>query len=121
MSRHGMAPPGGGAFGPRGWSAARRAVLVLLARVLARETLIGAAIYACAVVVQGAHLGMAPFAAMLVLLWTLVLAWTCRFGMWRPRGWANAFTEGSLLYVGSVCCTNVLLFALHVPPWTSTP
>ncbi|MBV9748042.1 MAG: hypothetical protein JO157_04430, partial [Acetobacteraceae bacterium] len=81
--------------------------------------LIGAAIYACAVVVQGAHLGMTPFAAMLVLLWILVLAWTCRFGMWRPRCWANAFTEGSLLYVGSVCCANILAVALKFPLWTS--
>ena len=97
----------------------RHPVLVLTAQVLAQEVLIGAALYACAVAIRAASLGVGPFALVLALLWMLVLAWTRRFGMTRPRCWSRAFTEGSLLYVGSVCCTNVLLVALNSSLWTA--
>ena len=93
-------------------------MLVLTARVLTQEGLIGAVIYACAAAIRAASLGAGPFAVMLVLLWVSVLLWTRRFGLIRPRCWSRAFTEGSLLYIGSVCCTNAFLIALHFPLWT---
>ena len=118
MSRHGMMFPG--APGWRDWSG-RHPVLIFTARVLTREVLIGAVLYACEAAIQGAGGGAGPLGLILGLLWLVVLLWTRRFGLLRPRCWSRAFTEGSLLYVGSVCCTNALLIALNSPLWTIRP
>jgi len=117
MSRHGMVPPGGSPRRQR-WHN-RHPVLALTAWVLVQEVLIGAVIYACAVATRAAGLGADAFAAMLALLWVLVLFWARRFGMLRPRCWSRIFTEASLLYIGAVGCTTILLIALKLPLWTA--
>ncbi len=115
MSRHGMFPPGGT---PKrdGWSS-RGFVLAFAVRVLTLEILIGAALYSSGAAIRAAKLGAGLFVLTLVLVWTMVVLWTRRFGLLRPRGWSKALLEGSLLYIGSVCCMNVLVIALNSPLW----
>ena len=98
-------------------SVPQRPVLVSGAQVLVQEILIGAALYLCAVAIRAAGLGAGPLALALTLLWVLVLLWTRRFGVLRPRCWGTAFTEASLLCVGSICCVNALLSALNSVAW----
>ena len=88
-------------------------MLVCTTRMLTQEVLIGATLYACAVAIRAASLGTKPFAVMLALVWMLLLFWGCRFGMRQPRCWSSAFTKGCRLYIGAICCANVLLTALN--------
>ncbi|MDQ2804016.1 MAG: hypothetical protein M3Y41_15590 [Pseudomonadota bacterium] len=96
-------------------------MLEFVMRVLALEILTGAALYSCGAAIRAANFGAGLFVLILVLAWMMVLLWTRRFGFLRPRGWSKALLEGSLLYIGSLCCMNLLVIALNSPLWTAKP
>ncbi len=99
------------------WS--RHPQLVFAIRVLVREAAIGAALYARAGAARALNLRVGLFILLLALLWILVILWSRWFGLMRPLCWPRSVTEASLLYIGSVCGTNVLLIALQSPLWAA--
>ena len=108
-----MVPSGNSPRRRHGWSGTR-SPLTLAARVLVGQGLIGAAFYGCAVASRAAGFGVGALAATGLLFWVLVVAWTRRFGTWQPRCWLNAVKEGSLLFIGAVCWTNIFWTALEI-------
>ena len=111
MSRHGMIPPAGRFPPPRPDPDDPSATQRLALNVFLREAVIGVLLWTVAVADTGTRLAV-TLAGLCVLV-----PWTCRFGILRPRGWMRALQEAVLLYLGAICVCNLLLFGFGRAPW----
>ena len=85
----------------------------LIAGVLLREAIIGLLLWTGAAEVAKVRLALHLAALSATFLWTR------RFGFMRPMIWKVTLMESTLLYLGGICFSNLMLAGFGLAPWWS--
>lgn len=111
MSRRSLPPGGPWRQGPSSVPRSTAAFASQAVDVLSREAAIGSVLWGC----RSANAWLDVGSGLVCL--GLVIFLSRWIGMLRPRGWAAACKEGIILFIGSSCLANVLLFIFGLAPW----